>query len=262
VATRAHAPLSLGARGALAALLAAALAAPAPAAEPTAADRALLAASNLFAAAPEQFRARVAIRTTGGDDRTELEIWRGGRDRLLVRPLAARQRGKLILQVGAERWLLAPGARQPVKLGAGFRLHGGISFEELLGIDIERGYRLLRTESAGRIVTFHLEAESATAAATGTAAARWVVDRETRRPLRADLLLESGRVARVVEFRGFRPGSRPVPEVVVLKDVLRGTPPLEVELLAIEEREVPAALFDLADGGARERLLADDPVGP
>jgi len=238
------------------------LAGGAAAADPTPADRALLAASNLFAAAPEQFRARVAVRTTGGDDRTELEIWRGGRDRLLVRPLAARQRGKLILQIGAERWLFTPGARQPVKLGARFRLHGGISFEELLGIDIERGYRLLAVETAGRIVTFHLEADEATTTATGAAGARWVVDRETRRPMRADLLLAGGRVVRVVEFRGFRPGRQPVPEVVVLKDVLRGTPPLEVELLEIEERAVPEALFDLADGSARARLLADDPAGP
>ncbi|HSM52080.1 MAG TPA: outer membrane lipoprotein-sorting protein [Thermoanaerobaculia bacterium] len=256
MATRAAAPL------APVALLLAALAAAAGAAEPTPADRALLAASNLFAAAPEQFRARVAVRTTGGDDRTELEIWRGGRDRLLVRPLAARQRGKLILQIGAERWLFTPGTRQPVKLGARFRLHGGLSFEELLGIDIERGYRLLEVDSTGRVVTFHLEADEATAAATGTAAARWVVDRETRRPLRADLLAAGGRVVRVIEFRGFRAGRQPVPEVVVLKDVLRRTPPLEVELLEIEERAVPEALFDLADGSARARLLADDPAGP
>lgn len=256
MATRAPAP-----RAPLALLLAA-LAAAAGAAEPTPADRALLAASNLFAAAPEQFRARVSIRTTGDDDRTALEIWRGGRDRLLVRPLAARQRGKLIVQIGSERWLFTPGTRQPVKLGARFRLHGGLSFEELLGIDIERGYRLLEVESTGRVVTFHLEADEATAAATGTAGARWVVDSETRRPLRADLLLAGGRVVRVVEFRGFRAGRQPVPGVVVLKDVLRGTPPLEVELLEIEERAVPEALFDLADGSARARLLADDPAGP
>lgn len=253
---RAVAPL------ALLALLLTGAAGEAATAAPTADDRALLAASNLFAAAPEQFRARVALRTTGSGDRTELELWRGGRDRLLVRPLALRQQGKLILQIGTERWLFTPGTQQPVKLGARLNLHGGVSFEELLGIDIERGYRLLEVERAGRIVTFHLAADETTAAATGTAAARWVVDGETRRPLRADLLLAGGRVVRVVEFRGFRAGRRPVPAVVVLKDVVRGTPPLEVELLEIEERPVPAALFDLADGSARARLLAGDPAGP
>lgn len=242
--------LSLVATGAIAAD-------PTPA-DPTPADRALLAASNLFATAPEQFRARVAAGTTGGAH-TELEIWRGGRDRLLVRPLAARQRGKLILQLGSERWLFAPGAREPVRLGPGLRLAGGLSLEELFGIDIERGHRLLGVESAGRVVTFRLEADEATAAATGAAAVRWVVDRETRRPLRADLLLAGGRVARIVEFQGFRPGRRPLPARLVLKDVLRGTPPLEVEILEVEERPVPAALFDLTDGSVRARLLAGDP---
>ncbi|OQC39940.1 MAG: hypothetical protein BWX64_01541 [Acidobacteria bacterium ADurb.Bin051] len=114
-------------------------------------------------------------------------------------------------------------------------------------------------ESAGRVVTFHLEADEATAAVTGATAVRWVVDRETRRPLRADLLFAGGRVARVVEFQGFRPGRRPLPARLVLKDVLRGTPPLEVEILEVEERPVPAALFDLTDGSARARLLAGDP---
>ncbi|NLN10078.1 MAG: outer membrane lipoprotein-sorting protein [Acidobacteria bacterium] len=245
-------------REALLALVLSAVATGAIAADPTPADRALLAASNLFAAAPEQFRARLAAGTTGGA-RTELEIWRGGRDCLLVRPLAARQRGKLILQRGSERWLFAPGAREPVRLGPGLRLAGTLSLEELFGIDIERGHRLLGVESAGRIVTFHLEADETTAAATGAAAVRWVVDRETRRPLRADLLLAGGRVARIVEFQGFHPGRRPLPARLVLKDVLRGTPPLEVEILEVEERPVPAALFDLTDSSVRARLLAGDP---
>ena len=190
--------------------------------------------------------------------RTEIEIWRGGRDRLLVRTSRPAS-GEADPQRGSERWLFAPGARGRSGSARGSASPARSPSKRLFGIDIEHGHRLLGVESAGRIVTFHLEADETTAAATGAAAVRWVVDRETRRPLRADLLLAGGRVARVVEFQGFRPGRRPLPARLVLKDVLRCTPPLEVEILEVEERPVPAALFDLTDGSARARLLAGDP---
>lgn len=226
------------------------------AAQVTAEEKRLLADTNLFATAPQQFRARLAINSLGSDSKIELEIWRGGRDKLLVRPLDPKQAGKFLLQVGADRYLISPGAKQPVKLGAGFKMQGGLSFEELLGIDLERAYDVERVETTAKIVTFHLKAKPEAAAASGTAAARWVVDRERRLPLRADLLLADGRTARVVEFPEFRSTRPLVPRRVLLKDVLRGGPPLEVELREIEARALPAALFDLVDPSARNALLA------
>jgi hypothetical protein len=224
-------------------------------------EKRLLADTNLFATAPQQFRARLAVNSVGSSSRVELEIWRGGRDQLLVRPLDPKQAGKFLLQTGADRYLISPGAKQPVKLGAGFKMQGGLSFEELLGIDLERSYDVERVETTGRVVTFHLKARPETAAASGTAAARWVVDRERRLPLRADLLLADGRTARVIEFPEFRHTRPLVPRRVVLKDVLRGGAPLEVELREFQAGAVPAGLFDLADTSARNALPAP-PAGP
>jgi hypothetical protein len=222
----------------------------------SAAEQRLLADTNLFATAPQELRARLAIASPPSTAKLAVEIWRGGRDRLLVRPLDPRQRGKFFLQLGAERWFFAPGARQPVRLSSSLRLAGGISFEEILGIDLERGYTLTGVETVRDVVTFHLAANAETAKASGYAGARWVVDARARRPLRVDLLLADGRIARIVEFSAFRSTRPLVPGRVVLKEPLRGTGPLVVEILELEARPAPPGLFDLADGSARAKLLA------
>jgi hypothetical protein len=217
-------------------------------------ERALLAASNLFAVVPEQFEARLTITSAGRP--MHVRVWRGGRDRLLVQPLEAKQAGRFLLQLGADRYLIAPGAREPVKLGAGVALAGAVSAENVLGLDVERDFDVERVQAEGRVVTFHLKARPGTAAARATPAARWVVDRTTRLPLRVDVVLADGRTARVVEFAAFMAGRRGVPSRLVLKDVLRGGPPATVEVESFAAVPVSDALFSLTDGAARAKLLA------
>ncbi|MBI4917462.1 MAG: hypothetical protein HY825_16605 [Acidobacteria bacterium] len=217
-------------------------------------ERALLAESNLFAVVPEQFEARLTI--TSGGRPMRVRVWRGGRDRLLVQPQEAKQAGRFLLQLGADRYLIAPGAREPVKLGAGVALAGAVSAENVLGLDVERDFDVERVQAEGRVVTFHLKARPDTAAARATPAARWVVDRTTRLPLRVDVVLADGRTARVVEFAAFMAGRRGVPSRLVLKDVLRGGPPATVEVEAFDAVPVPDGLFSLTDGAARAKLLA------
>jgi hypothetical protein len=226
-------------------------------------DRTLLAETNLFSVVPEQFHARVTMSRTDWARPLRAEVWRGGRNRLLVRPLGSKQPGRFLLQLGAEHYLLAPGARQPVKLGAGagvgVGLLGGVSFESVLGLDVERDFDVERVDTAGRVVTFHLKAKPGTAAARATPAARWVVDRERRVPLRLDIVLADGRTARVVEFAAFLAGRRGVPSRLVLKDVLRGGPPAAVEVDAFEAMPLPDGLFSLTDGTSRARLAPAAP---
>jgi hypothetical protein len=218
------------------------------------ADRALLAQTNLFSTVPEQFHARLTVNRTDWLRPLQAEMWRGGRDRMLARVLDPRQAGRFLLQMGAEHYLIAPGARQPVKLGAGVGAAGAVSFEQLLGLDVERDFDIERAEGSGRIVTFHLVARPDTAAARATPRARWVVDRTRRLPLRVDIVLADGRTARVVEFADFLPGRDRVPSRLVLKDVLRGGPPAIVEIVAFEATPVPDGLFSLTDPAGRAQL--------
>ncbi len=222
-------------------------------------DRALLAATNLFSTVPEQFHATVAVTRVDSTRPLLVELWRGGRDRMLARVLDRKQAGRFVLELGAEHYLIAPGAREPVRLGAGVRAVGAVSFEQLLGIDVEREFDVERVESSGRVVTFHLNARTGTAAEKATPRARWVVDRTTRLPLRVDVVLGDGRTARVVEFTSFGPGHGRAPTRLVLKDVLRGGPPVTVEVKTFEAVRVPEGLFSLTDSTARASL---PPVTP
>ena len=129
-----------------------------------------------------------------------------------------------------------------------------MSFEQLLGIDVERDFDIERAETTGRIVVFHLLARPDTVAARTTPRARWVVDRTRRVPLRVDIVLADGRTARVVEFADFLPGRDRVPSRLVLKDVLRGGPPAMVEVQAFEAIPVPDGLFSLTDPASRAQL--------
>lgn len=225
-----------------------------PAAEVRPEDRTLLGRTNLFSTVPEQFHARLTVKRTDWLRPLHVEMWRGGRDRLLVRLLDPRQAGRFMLQVGAEHYLIAPGARQPVKLGAGVGAAGPMSFEQVLGIDVERDFNIERVQSSGRVVTFHLVARPGTAAARATPRARWVVDSGTKLPLRVDIVLADGRTTRVVEFASFLGERERIPSRIVLKDVLRGGPPTVVELEGFEPTRVPDGLFSLTDATDRAEL--------
>jgi hypothetical protein len=217
-------------------------------------ERALLAQTNLFSTVPEQFHARLTANRASWLRPLRIEMWRGGRDRLLARVIDAKQAGRFMLQIGPEHYLIAPGARQPVKLGAGVGAAGAVSFEQVLGIDVERDFDIERAETSGRVVTFHLIARPDTTAVLATPRARWVVDRTRRLPLRVDIVLADGRTARVVEFTDFLAGRDRVPSRLVLKDVLRGGPPTTVEMEAFEATAVPDGLFSLSDGTSRAML--------
>jgi len=226
---------------------------PAPAA--TAEEMRLLAASDLFAAAPTSFRARIEVGALTGGERTALEVWRSGRERMLVRLLAAGEQGKLFLERGKELWFFSPGTKQPVRLGPSYRLVSGLAFDELLGLDLMRTYEVTSVIRAGDVVTFALRARAGGALAPSYPAARWVVDARRGLPLRADLLLGDGRVARVLEIASFRDPAQRIPRRLIVKDLLRGAPPLAIEIVELEPRTIPEALFDPADGRERLRLF-------
>ena len=238
-------------RGAL--LLALALGAGALAAESPAA---LLAASDLFAAAPEELRLELEVGAEGSAARVPLEIWRRGRERALVRFLAPAERGKFVLRLGADTWFVAPGASRPVKLGAAFRLQGGAALDELLGLALERDYRIAASHESSGVVTFDLEAVAPTAAWPRL---RWAVDAARRRPLRAELKTAQGKTMRVIEFRAWLDEKKLVPGEVAIADLARGGK-LVATFRAFEPRAVPEALFSLTDGAARAALAV--PAGP
>jgi hypothetical protein len=210
----------------------------------------LLAASDLFARSPTEFRAELEVRPLGATDGHRLEVYRKGADRELVRFVAPKERGKFLLRRGDDLYFLAPGSRKPVALAPSYRVYGA-AIQDLLGLDLARDYRIEKSAEANGVVTFELVA---TAPRAATPRLRWVVARATKRPLRADLQSSQGKVLRVLEFKSWRDAERGVPELLVIKDVVRGGTPIEARFLAFEPRQIDDALFDLEDGSARVAL--------
>ena len=239
-----------------AALVALAIAAPAAAAPPTAADRELLAAADLGGALPAAFRSEVKVEPLAGPGAASFEVWRDG-NLALIRFLDLKQNGKSFLQRPEGTWLLARGAR-PVKLGTASRLAAGVSLQELVGLSYARDFTLedvtRQSTGAAALVTFTLKAKRADLPYPRVA---YVVRASTRRPVRIDYKLANGRVARVVELAEWRPGPRPVPAVTVAKDLVGGRTPVRVRLLALDEKQPPAHLFELTpEGDAARAALA------
>ena len=221
----------------------------APSARVAAADAELLAASDLFAAAPAEFRVEVEVRQGTAASGMPLEIWRHGEELALVRLQAEKDRGKFLLRRDRDLYFIAPGSARPVKLAPSYRLQGA-ALDELLGLRLMRDYRIDRVAEGGGVVTFDLVANDKGAAAPRL---RWVVSRARRLPLRADLQASDGKVLRVIEFAEWRDPRRGVPKRMVVKEVLRGGAPLAILFGAFEMRAVSLDLFDLAAGGSAAR---------
>src|SRR6187549_2663049 len=95
------------------------------AAEPDAVALAdLLAASDLFAKSPAEFRAEIEVGRVGSSGTSRIEVRRKGADLELVRFLAPKERGKFLLRRGDDMWLLTPGSRKPVLLAPSYRVYG------------------------------------------------------------------------------------------------------------------------------------------
>ena len=228
----------------------------ASAAQPTDADRVLLAAADLHAAAPAAMHARVSVEPLQpGRTPVELELWRGG-DEALLRFLDERNRGKAFLQLPGESWFLTRNAR-PVRLAAGHRFAAGVTLQEILGLAVSRDYRIesvTRQGEGGTLVSFEL---SAVAAGAPYPRVTYVVRADTRRPVRIELRVASGKVSRLIELVAWAPGKRLAPSELVVKDLVGGQPPVRVRFASLEEREPPPRLFTLGPEGDRARAALD-----
>ena len=211
----------------------------------------LLRRSDVGALAPEAFRSRMRLRA-GDKTPLEVEVWRKGEAKTLVRLLGPKERGKYLLRVGSALWFLAPGARKPVRLNPSYRLRGSATLDDVLGLQYARDYRVrAAAPQEDGLVALDLVARAPGAVYPEV---RYVVRRATLRPVRAEYRLASGKVATIVEFAEWSEGRRPHARRLLIRDALHGGATTEVEVLEVEERAVPDGLFDLADPTARQRL--------
>jgi len=226
---------------------------------PTPRQQELLRRSDIGSFAPSSFRARLRLEVPKGVH--QVEIWRSGEDKTLVRFLDSNEHGKYMLLLGPKLWLIAPGARKPVLLRPSHRLYGGATLDELLGVRLAEHYEVESAaeepDAEGELVAFELRARTADVLFPSV---HYVVRRATERPVSAVFRLADGRAATSVDFVEWN--ERPVyARQVVFHDLVRRSVRGKVEVLELEVRRVPEGLFDLADPTARTALEAT-PAAP
>ena len=209
----------------------------------------------------QPFRALLRLgQSEGAPEAHEIEVWHAGEDSTLVRFLGEKQRGKFLLRRAGEMWLISPRTKRPTRLSPAFRLYGGATLDEIVGRSHVLAYAVaeLHEEEGpqGAELALDLRARDDKAILPR---ARLVVGRADLRPLRAEYALRSGKPATAVAFEQWD-GKRP--RRFVVRDLLHVKASVIVDVVEIEERAVPAALFDLEDGTARDRLPAVPPRSP
>ena len=220
----------------------------------------LLRRSDVGAFAPSSFRARLIIGNPADGKTHALEIWRSGGDKTLVRFLDARDRGKYLLRIDSEVWLLTPDAKKPVHLSPSYRLYGGATLDAILGTRLAGAYRVervTRERQAGRdAVVFELRAKID---GLPFSHVHYVVAETSERAITAVYRLRSGREATAVDFLEWN--ERPIyARRLIVRDLLRKGAQADITISELQERAIPDGLFSLDDGTARRAL--DSPVVP
>lgn len=250
-------------------MLAALLAVQPAGADVTPVERELLRRGDLSALAPEAFTARLVL--TGPDGVPHaVDVWRAGPDRLLVRtsePEARRQaeaaatapKVRYLLRRGVDLWLITPTAKAPVRLPASYRLYGGVSIDEVLGVRLVADYRIAgvqRLPGSPVAVEFDLRAAGAGAVFPRVA---YRLDAATGRPLRAAYGLPGGKVATVATFDAWHVTPVLHPARMTLRDELRKGRTTAVTIDGLHAVSVADEVFALDGHAARARLTPGPP---
>ena len=215
----------------------------------------LLRRSDVGAFAPASFRARLILTNVPQNQKHEIEVWRSGEGKTLIRLLDPKERGKYLLRLDGQVWFLAPGARKPVHMSASYRLYGGATLDEVLGLRLARAYSVdsvsREDDPDGTLAVLELRAKSDGALFPQV---RYVVREATERPVSATYRLRSGREATSVAFSNWNDHGPVYARTVVVTDLLRKGAVTEVEIRYLQEQPNPDGLFSLDDSAARRNL--------
>lgn len=217
----------------------------------------LLRRSDVGAFAPSSFRARLILTNRPQNARHDVDVWRSGEGKTLIRLLDAKERGKYLLRLDGQVWFLAPGAKKPIRVSSSYRLYGGATLDEVLGIRLARTYHVesasREQDPEGTLVALELRATSEGALFPRV---RYVVREATERPVRATYRLRSGRAATSIEFLRWNESGLVYARNMIVRDLLRNGALTEVEVLDLHEQPISDGLFSLDDSTARRQLEA------
>ena len=222
----------------------------------TQSQESLLRRSDIGGFAPSSFRAVLHL-TRPPQATHSIEMWRSGDAKTLIRFLGPREKGRYLLRLGEQLWFVSSSAKKPVRVGASYRLYGSATLDEVLGVRLAQAYDVESVApepgAGGASVVFSLRAR---AEGVLFPRVRYVVHEATARPISATYRLRSGRDATTVEFLEWSSGSALYARRLVVRDHLRNGAVTQVDVVELEARTVPDALFSLEDATGRRALEA------
>lgn len=137
-----------------------------------------------------------------------------------VEGLSKKEKGRAVLVLGDDMWLLLATAKRPIKVSPQQRMMGPASGGDLARTRFAADYepRALAEESLDGVPCWRLELEAKRPAISFRRARLWVA-KAGERPLKAEFLLVSGKLSKTVHFGAIGSAlGRPVLEAMTVED--------------------------------------------
>jgi hypothetical protein len=145
------------------------------------------------------FSVEVTLKDSKGEQRWRVRVRENGDSR--VEGLSEKEKGRTVLLLGEEMWLLLPNARRPVKVSPAQRLLGPAAGGDLAHSRLSREYEVMgiHEENLDGLACHRLELQARRPKLSYHTARFWIA-RATGFPIRVDYFLASGKPAKTLLF--------------------------------------------------------------
>jgi negative regulator of sigma E activity len=169
---------------------------------------------------------------------------RSGRRSLVLMRSPAEQ-GQKVLMVGDEFWLFMPGTQRPLRITPSQKLLGDASTGDIATLRWGEDYaaRLVGEERCDNAACWHLSLTAQRAGVSYQRIELWL-DRQHHLPLKADLYLQSDKLAKQARFIADAPDRPTQIDEMVLQDQLGHHRETRVRYTSREKKTVPESWFN------------------
>ena len=205
---------------------------------------ALLQAADRFRSGADALQVETLVTTLGRDGRPDKErrytVFTQPRRRSLVLMRSPAEAGQKVLMLGDDYWLLMPGSQRAVRITPTQKLLGDASTGDIATLSWAEDYTgtLAGEDTCGQRKCLRLSLQAARKGLSYQRIELWV-GAQRHEPLRAELYVQSDKLAKLASF-GFDSATAPrVVDEMVLSDRLGNHKETRVRYVARQPRQVP-----------------------
>ncbi|MGY4831223.1 outer membrane lipoprotein-sorting protein [Sphaerotilaceae bacterium SBD11-9] len=206
----------------------------------------LLKAADRYRVTSANMQVETQINTFNSDGSPDKErrytVFAQANHQSLVLMQSPAEKGQKVLMLGDDFWLLMPGSQRPLRITPMQKLLGDASTGDIATLSWADDYnaQLVAEESCGDTPCTHLSLTAARKGVTYQRIELWV-GKARREPIKADLYVQSDKLAKQARFVMDKPTAPTAVAEMVLLDQLSNHKETRVRYLARKERSVPEA---------------------